>query len=66
MYFPEVDCGNPPNVDNANISFIGTTIGLLATYTCNEGYVLGSGTFTSTCDTSGKWTPNSMSCVGKF
>ncbi|XP_064387742.1 sushi, von Willebrand factor type A, EGF and pentraxin domain-containing protein 1-like isoform X2 [Halichondria panicea] len=47
-------CGDPPTIPNGSMTFIGTTTGETATYTCNTGYQL-LGAATVTCEASETW-----------
>ncbi len=49
-----IPCGDPPTIPNGFRTFMATTFGYTATYTCNTGYQL-SGSSTVTCQASGSW-----------
>ena len=59
-----VDCGplNNPNNGQVNVS-PETTIGSIATYTCDIGYTL-SGSQSRTCGVDGNWTSSEPFCEG--
>ncbi|XP_064387701.1 sushi, von Willebrand factor type A, EGF and pentraxin domain-containing protein 1-like isoform X3 [Halichondria panicea] len=47
-------CDNPPTIPNGFRTFVGTSFGESAFYTCNSGYQR-SGSATVTCQASGSW-----------
>ena len=53
----------PPNCD---IEYtIGSSSELIARYTCDPGFVIGSGNSERTCRTIGTWSGIAASCVGE-
>ena len=59
-----VNCGSLTNPDNGQVdTFVGTTFGSTATYTCDTGYTL-SGSQTRTCGADGLWTSSEPFCQG--
>ena len=63
-----VDCGPLPDPTNGKVvTPIGTTLERLATYTCDDGYVL-SQTGSRICLSSGQWSHTAPTCepVGKL
>lgn len=40
VYYSGVDCGNPPNIGNGDVSFNTTYSGSIAVYTCKSSFVL--------------------------
>jgi hypothetical protein len=58
-----VDCGNPPAVDNGNVTLVNgrTTYNAAAEYVCHPDY-LPVGETRKTCDGDGKWTANTVQC----
>ncbi len=65
-YLPTVDCGplsRPPNGNVATPS--GTTVGNVASYSCNEGLVLIGSTVRS-CGNNGLWAPDTPTCEGQW
>ena len=54
-----VDCGNPPLLENATISFeSGTSFGSNVTYVCNEDKSIKQ----RTCQASGNWSNEDIRC----
>jgi Sushi repeat (SCR repeat) len=55
-----VDCGLPPVIGNAEMTFDATTYGSDANYACFSGYWLQRNVFTMTlsCTAQGQWTNN--------
>ena len=64
-HFPlAVDCGNLPSPQNGEVHLQQTTLGSVATYTCNLGYDL-VGVGSATCLPSGVWSDGTPECIGK-
>ncbi|XP_041355440.1 sushi, von Willebrand factor type A, EGF and pentraxin domain-containing protein 1-like [Gigantopelta aegis] len=59
----EINCGEPPDVPNASKSTLGTSLDSVSSYSCNIGYSVASGTTTSTCDVTRRWTPTNLTCA---
>ena len=58
----DVDCGQPPSLQNGQFTLsTGTIGGSRATYTCFRGYRL-VGSTTRTCLITGQWSQESISC----
>ena len=54
VYNSGVDCGDPPSIENGDVSFNTTYNGSTAVYTCNSPYeLLGIGL--RTCQIDGNW-----------
>ena len=47
---------------NGQVELSNTTLGSTANYTCNQGYSLGNGSSTRTCEADGEWSGNPPSC----
>ena len=61
-----VDCGRPEDADdNGDVSYDGTTLGSIARYTCNKGYVL-VGSKIAQCLYTGQWSYGAPKCRRKF
>jgi formylglycine-generating enzyme len=59
-----VNCGTLTNPANGTVSTPGgITLGATATYSCNSGYTLSSGSTTRTCDASGTWSGSAGVCT---
>ena len=59
-----VDCGTLANPGNGEVNHTaGTTIGQIATYSCNTGYNL-VGDNTRTCQDPGVWSESAPTCQG--
>ena len=57
-----MECGSPPTADpNGTVDALTTTIGSVATYTCNDGYDL-VGNTTLTCQADGTWGGTAPTC----
>ena len=65
ILFQEINCGSPPDIDKALKTSNGTVYNSVTTYTCESGYVVSTGTTTSTCKISG-WSETNLQCVGEF
>ena len=62
-----VDCGNGTlnNPTDGQVSFMTTTFGSTATYSCNTGYNL-QGVATRTCLANGLWSASEPTCQSKL
>uniref|UniRef100_A0A8C7SY85 Sushi, von Willebrand factor type A, EGF and pentraxin domain-containing protein 1 n=1 Tax=Oncorhynchus mykiss TaxID=8022 RepID=A0A8C7SY85_ONCMY len=59
-----VTCGDPPRVDNSDVTLKGTTYLSTVLYTCAEGYRYTLiGPETRECLSTGQWSPTSAQCV---
>ena len=59
------DCGEPLQVMNGKVSSDGRIIGSRATYECDEGYHMSSGSPRRLCLPDGNWSGNIPSCTGE-
>ncbi|KAL5005849.1 hypothetical protein ScPMuIL_017007 [Solemya velum] len=59
-----VNCGSPPEVQNAHVSHTSTTPGSDATYTCNI-QVGATISWNTECQDNGTWTTTDLFCVGR-
>ena len=57
-----IDCGAPDQVVNGNIDFTTTSLGSVATYTCNPGDIL-QGNPRRTCEQNGQWSGSPPTCT---
>ena len=62
-----LECPDINDPTNGDISFDGTlngrtTVGTVATYSCEEGYSLSSETTTRTCAGTGEWSGEDYTC----
>ena len=60
-----VDCKVPPGIENGSVSAPATTLGSVASYTCNTGYSL-SGAPTRTCQADGTWSGTAPTCIAEM
>ena len=64
-----VDCGNPDDPDpNGDVSYVATTFGNTANYSCDYGYLLDvsqGGSVVVTCLASGVWSDTAPACARK-
>ncbi|CAL1536598.1 unnamed protein product [Lymnaea stagnalis] len=60
-----IDCKNPPPSKNAIVQMAATTFGQRASYSCGLGHKVSSGDTTLTCDLSGNWTGQVITCTEK-
>ena len=59
-----VDCGNLTHPANGQVTLTaGTTVGQIATYSCDTGYNL-VGDSTRTCQATGNWSGSAPTCQG--
>ena len=65
MKFSLVDCGDPGQPANGNVSFVTTREGGMANYTCNEGYNL-TGITQRICQSNGSWSGDVPTCQSKL
>lgn len=56
-----VDCGMPPQLENGSVAVTGTTLGSLATFTCDRGYSL-TGEQVHACLADGNWSEEVPRC----
>ena len=59
-----VDCGAPPAPENGDASADDTTLGNIATQSCDDGYIL-QGVEERTCQTNGQWSDEVAVCERK-
>ena len=64
LFLLEINCGSPPDIDKALKTTNGTVYNSVTTYRCEPGYVVSTGTTTSTCKISG-WSETKLQCVGE-
>ena len=58
-----VDCGPLENPANGNVTIdAGTTVGMIARYSCNAGYVLMELLALRLCTISGQWSGTAPTC----
>lgn len=57
----EIDCGDPPLVENSHRDFTSTGLGASVVYSCEEGYVL-SGSDTLECSEDAQWEGDTPLC----
>ena len=61
-----VDCGNLTDPTNGRVDYTaGTTVGQIATYSCNTGYNL-VGDRNRTCQATGDWSGSEPTCEGVY
>ena len=65
MTHAEIVCEKLNNPDNGVVEFTSTIFGSIATYTCNEGFVL-NGNKKRECTVTGKWSGIEPSCYRKI
>ena len=66
LHLTVVDCGTLTNPDNGEVNHTAeTTIGQLATYSCNMGFNL-VGNNTRTCEATGVWSGSAPTCQSMF
>ena len=62
-----VDCGDPPEVDNAMVTYDGTTFNDRATYKCSEGYEMGLNDDPEiVCQLDGSWSMANFECTSEL
>ena len=67
IYFPlltGVDCGPLDYPEKGEVSLSGTTVGSVATYSCEAGYALDGG-IKRECLASGIWSGTAPTCISK-
>ena len=66
MFSTVVNCGRPPGLVNATVSFNETTFGESATYTCDRGFWFGreQRDTVTRCVDSGNWNNTKDMCKG--
>ena len=64
VFFIAIDCGGLSAPSNGQISITATTIGSMATYSCDLGYTL-NGNISRMCQSDGQWSSAQPSCVGE-
>ncbi|XP_003387839.1 PREDICTED: sushi, von Willebrand factor type A, EGF and pentraxin domain-containing protein 1-like isoform X2 [Amphimedon queenslandica] len=57
-----IDCGPLDNINNGHVSFISTSVGAVASYTCDNGFRL-EGEAQRTCQQSGQWSGVEPTCT---
>ena len=68
LYFPEITCGDVPDVSNAHIkTYLTGNLAIEAKvfYQCNEGFIKISGDPISRCGTDGNWIIPDLYCQSK-
>ena len=60
-----IDCGHLLNPENGQVTFIGTTLGSVANYSCNAGFIL-MGLPTRACGVDGSWSGEAPLCECKL
>ena len=58
----DVDCGNPPELQNGEVLMNTTTENSVVTYKCINGYRFHENITSRTCLASGNWTEGNISC----
>ena len=58
-----IDCGELDDPNNGQVSLNGTTLGSIATYTCDPGHSL-IGDMERICQENGTWSGNEPTCEG--
>ena len=66
VFSPVVDCGNPTDLANGNVTFEETTFGHIANYTCRRGHWFkrDQRQIATKCDDNGNWTHVGDTCKG--
>ena len=59
---PVLDCGPLDDPENGRVSFDDTTVGEVANYNCNSGYVL-NGDSQRKCQSNGRWSGDEPVCI---
>ena len=62
--YPAVECPALQNPANGRVNFSSTTFGSIATYECNDGYVL-AGDLQRTCQDNNQWSGSEPQCIGR-
>ena len=60
-----VDCGMLPSISNGEVSQLSTTVGSVATYSCNDGFDL-VGQSSRSCLASKRWSGSPPTCQRKL
>ena len=60
-----VDCGEPENIENGEVSYSSTTLTSSANYSCNNGYTLVGYSASLICNKDGKWEGQLPACAGE-
>ena len=63
MIVEVIDCGSLDDPTNGQVSLDETTVGSIATYTCDPGFML-IGNMERTCQENGEWSGNEPTCEG--
>ena len=56
-----MDCGDLQDPSNGTVTLTGTTLGSMATYECDDGFIL-MGLSQRTCNNSGEWNGTAPTC----
>ena len=59
-----IQCDRLPDIANGQVELTGTTVGSVATYRCNKGFIL-VGTEIRLCQANGEWSGREPVCRGK-
>ena len=59
-----IDCGELDDPDNGQVSHDETTVGSIATYTCDPGFNI-VGNMTRICQENGDWSGTEPTCEGQ-
>ena len=62
----EIDCGEPPALPNARLTFTSTDYLANATYECNDQYYKEQGNTTFFCTSAMFWSGDILVCKGKI
>ena len=65
IFLTAVDCGDLSQPSNGQISIPATTLGSMATYSCDPGYTL-DGNASRICGSDGQWSGSQPSCSGEW
>lgn len=63
VYYAAIECPSLSNPPNGSVSLNGVTVGSLATYECDPGFIL-SGNQRRSCLATGRWSGSDPQCVG--
>ena len=61
-YFTAIDCGSLSHPENGLVTFVSTTLGSRADYSCNTGFVLMGISFRM-CELDGSWSGEAPECA---